>query len=112
MCLQAFVLLLKILNGMVINSGNWVVRVDSMLVVEALAVKKACEMCVDLGWSKVIVESDCKILVDAINNNHSSFEWKCSALVEGVLSLATECEDICFVHVNCLANKAANWMDS
>ena len=50
-----------IMACMVINGGNWAVRTDSVLITEVVAIKKACELCVNLGWSKVIVESDCKV---------------------------------------------------
>lgn len=53
-------------NGMVINCGNWAVRIDSVLMTEAHAIKKTCELCVNLSLSKVIVEYDCKVLVDVL----------------------------------------------
>ena len=33
-------------------------------------------MAVEKGWSNVILESDCKVVVDEWNENQSKLEWE------------------------------------
>ena len=109
----AFAVLARDERGKV--QGLWFERAhfNSMLEAEAKAIFNACAVVKDKNYYKIIIESDCKILVDAIMG-YVSCPWNVSAKVEDVKLFL---EDFPHVSVpwisrlgNLVAHESAQWM--
>lgn len=63
---------------------------SSALATEAWALRIACGMAVDLNLSSAVFESDCKELVDCINNKINRPPWEIKAMVEDIKQWAQQ----------------------
>lgn len=70
--------------------------VSSAILVEAMAILKACELSVLYGWEKVVVESYDKLLVEVLNGNGDKCDWRCSTVIENIFVLANYMLDLSF----------------
>ena len=60
----------------------------SAFMTEALALKRALLLAIDLGHDKVIFETDCLLLKDCVAlNKPESHEWKCRSIVQEIINL-------------------------
>lgn len=91
------------------RSGRIVV--SSALVTEAWALRIASGMAVDMGISKAIFESDCRAVIDCINNKGEQNLWEISALVADMKEWATN-KDWTFTWAGRERNTAAHWIAS
>lgn len=59
-----------------------------LVIAEALALKKACEFCVDLGMAQVIFEGDCQVVVRDVNSKDDSLTSYGSVITDIRIMLA------------------------
>ncbi|KAI8571590.1 hypothetical protein RHMOL_Rhmol01G0131800 [Rhododendron molle] len=68
-------------------------------------------MASDLGFSVVTFESDCKILINCINEPKSSCPWEIAALIDDIKSWASS-RQLSFVWCCQEQNRSAHWLAS
>ncbi|KAF7842396.1 reverse transcriptase [Senna tora] len=96
--------------GRVVDGCSASCYASSSFMCEALAVRKALLWASDLNIVDLVVESDCKALVDAVNSLAVSPDWHCAAIVDDIRSLRTSLR---WVHVSWVPrelNLAADWL--
>ena len=60
----------------------------SAFMTEALALKRALLLAIDLGHDKVIFETDCLLLLNCVaQNKPESYEWQCRSIVQEIITL-------------------------
>lgn len=83
---------------------------SSPLMVEATTVKKGLQMALDLEMMNVIVESDCLLLVNVINQSAKLPDWQCDVILEDINQLKSKFVE-CFIQwISRIANMAADWL--
>ncbi|XP_058216651.1 uncharacterized protein LOC131327506 [Rhododendron vialii] len=85
------------------------VKVSSALAIEAWALRIACGLAMEYNFPSVILESDCKILIEMISGSSSLGCWEIQAIVEDIKSWARD-RQWPFVCGNRSKNKAAHWI--
>ncbi|KAF7822290.1 reverse transcriptase [Senna tora] len=97
-------------KGNMICGRNMRVNAFSVNVAEALALREALKTGLSLQLCNFSVESDCKCLVEAVNNKDVSWDWSCSELVKEILLLCGQLKWPPVNHIGRNANKAADWI--
>uniref|UniRef100_A0A2N9HDI6 RNase H type-1 domain-containing protein n=1 Tax=Fagus sylvatica TaxID=28930 RepID=A0A2N9HDI6_FAGSY len=75
---------------------------------EAAAILWALQLALLENYSKVVVESDSKVCIDAIIGSPSEVNWKIAAIIANVISLSLNFVSVCFVWVKRSANGTAH----
>lgn len=83
--------------------------VYSALPIEAWALRIACVVAKERNLSEVLFESDCKELINCINNSPEQCPWENAAVVEDIKTWAAS-EQWSFVWCNREKNRAAHWV--
>jgi len=93
---------------------------QTIKLMEGLAILYAFEWAYDLGWCKVICESDSQILINLqIERKVSDVSWQVAMVVQQILQISSMMEMVSFVHIlrewnraaNCLAKWASKHID-
>lgn len=95
------------------EQGQWVAgftrkigRANSFIA-EAWALRDGLVLCKQMNWTKVIVELDAKVLVDALNNR-GSHTTMISPLIEDCRFLASQIPQLVISHIYREANSCAD----
>ncbi|GMI74877.1 hypothetical protein like AT4G29090 [Hibiscus trionum] len=97
------------------NSSSFVYGVSvpcwapSAAAAEAFAIKLGLTTASHLAFSKIIIETDNKVVVNRLKTGVSS-DWATSAIEECIKSLAKEFESCCFSFVSRSCNQLADWL--
>lgn len=97
-------------EGKVIDGFHDTIFSCSPLWVEACALLRACSMAGSLDARHVIFESDCKVLVDAINTKSEGVDWRCDALIGDISAIVRSKSNWKVTWIPRLANLAADWV--
>ena len=81
---------------------------------EAIAILYAVKISCDLGWRRLICESDSQVVIHLLNQEHSKVvSWKLALIVDKIHHLSTSLESISFTHFprewNSVADCLAKW---
>lgn len=82
---------------------------SSALVTEPWALCIACAMALDMGVSKAISESDCRVAIDCINSKIDHDPWEIAALVADIKKWAVQ-KEWTFKWAGREQNAAAHWI--
>lgn len=93
-----------------IDYASVAVHSSSAVVAEATAVKRALQMAIDMGVSKIMVESDCQVLINTLELKKPSSDWRCDAVLNDICGLRSSLPDCRFFWVRRHANLAADWL--
>ena len=95
-------------NGEVMASMSQLVQLPiTVSQVEAMAARKATEFALEIGFDKIILEGDSKIVYKDLMNNGSSLALH-GHLIQDVKVLVPLFSSICFSHVSQTGNQAAH----
>jgi len=83
---------------------------SSALMSEALAMRLSCNVIRNRGRNKIIIETDCKVLLDAIQKRIEILDWRCSSILYDISQLSADIQSITFPCIACSGNKAADWV--
>ncbi|KAF7814503.1 reverse transcriptase [Senna tora] len=97
-------------SGGVLDGCAALVDANSAFMSEALAVRKALEMAVSLGFCNLMVESDCLNLIRSLNGDTSCGLWDCSAILDDILSLKASLGNVSFGWIPRSYNLVADWL--
>lgn len=98
--------------GNLLESSCAAVSASSAFMAEALALKKAMHMSLDMNLQLVTFESDCENLVRLVNKVGMTVDWRCEAVIDDI-SLLLQDLPLCKVSwVRRNANKVADWLAS
>lgn len=76
---------------------------------EGWAILHALERAFELGWRRVICESDSQVLVNLLNKGRmSDVNWQLAVLVQQILQIGNLMEKVSFVHIPREWNRAAD----
>lgn len=84
-------------DGMVLDGFCGPCRASSALMVEALAMRKALGMVRRSGFDNVLLESDCRELLLAVEGGRCDVDWRCSVIVNDIMCMCFcfSCEERC-----------------
>ncbi|KAJ1418531.1 Ribonuclease H-like superfamily [Sesbania bispinosa] len=71
---SSFVVLVRDANGSLLTGLAGKINASSPLVAEALGLRQAMNLAINMGWERVIFESDCLVLIDACRSGVSKAE--------------------------------------
>ena len=80
--------------------------------VEAKAIYDASLFAASCVCEPVIIESDCKIVIDAISSDASFLPWDDSGMVEAIRDVANKSSSISYSFIYREANTIAHWVAS
>lgn len=75
----------------------------------AWALRKACLMAADSGFSDMVFEFDCAELVDCVNNRKVG-AWECDVICKGICSLLDAFPSATVNCISRVSNMAADWL--
>ena len=71
--------------------------------VKAKAIFNACAIAKDQNYIKILIESDCEVIIDAILR-YSNYPWSMFTLVEDIKLLLGDFPHVSILWINCLGN--------
>ncbi|CAB4270558.1 unnamed protein product [Prunus armeniaca] len=96
------------------SSGEWCGGLASpLLCVSSLSAEAAAALCAlhlakNRGYLKVILETDCKVLIDGITGNHGNNSWPILPLIDEIHVVVSSFEEVTWSWVPRSANRAAH----
>ncbi|KAF7808680.1 reverse transcriptase [Senna tora] len=75
-----------------------------------LALREALKTGLSLQLCNFFIESDCRCLVEAVNNKDVCWDWSCSELLKEIFLLCGQLNWPPVNHIGRNANKAADWI--
>ena len=103
--------------GCIINddTGKWVAQKAMSIpptsnnLAELEALDKGLQLCIDLGLSRVIIEGDSQIILNAVRKRVTP-NWVVNSKLSEVLMLLDRIEDIQIRHIFQEGNQKADWL--
>ncbi|KAF7820595.1 reverse transcriptase [Senna tora] len=96
--------------GLVLEGCCLACPASSSFMSEALALRKALQMARVLNFVSLVVDSDCKPLVDAVELLSSSPDWLCASILDDVLVLKKAFGSFLVRWIPRSQNLAADWL--
>lgn len=96
------------------SSGEWCGGLASpLLCVSSLSAEAAAALCAlhlarNKGYLRVIMEADCKVLIDCINGIHGNNSWAILPLIDEIHDVVSSFEEVTWSWVPRSANRAAH----
>ncbi|KAF7835348.1 reverse transcriptase [Senna tora] len=84
--------------------------VNSSLMCEAVAVREALQMAIVLHLSNMVIDSNCKSLIDAANSDVALPDWHCASVLDDIGALKSNLSRVPFCWIPRQCNLAANWL--
>ncbi|XP_035540282.1 uncharacterized protein LOC108983774 [Juglans regia] len=82
-------------------------EVDDPTTIELMALLRGLQLCVHLGFSKIVVESDCMLMVQELKDDQDSFSTNVN-LIKEAKSLLQHFQEVEIQHVHCMGNEVAH----
>ena len=81
---------------------------------EAITILYAMKNVCDLGWRRLICESDSQVVIRLLNQQHSEVvSWKLDLITDQIHNLSTSLESVSFTHIlrewNSVVDCLAKW---
>ncbi|WOL04793.1 hypothetical protein Cni_G13515 [Canna indica] len=96
-------------GGWCLEASSSFLEGDNALVLEAHAIREALLRAEILNLSQFVIESDCKVLVDALVSS-SAAPWRIHTLVADILLLQSRSNYTKFIFCRREGNKTADWV--
>ena len=76
---------------------------------EALAILVAVEHYCQLGWKRIIYETDSLVVVNLLNSqNFVHVDWHLALIIQQVIQLCNSLDFVSFMHIPCEWNRVAD----
>ncbi|KAF7835301.1 reverse transcriptase [Senna tora] len=93
--------------GSVVEGCCSPISVNSSLMCEAVVIREALQMAIVLHLSNIVIESDCKSLIDAGNSDVALPDWRCASVLDDIRALKFNLSRVPFCWIPCQCNLAA-----
>ena len=97
-------------EGKLVDGYYGKVKADSVLVVEAKAVKRGVKLAIEKNYHKVIVKMDSKIVHDEIVKEKMEINWRIWPLIRDIRRMLEQMEEKKVKIIRRNANRAADWV--
>lgn len=97
-------------DGKIVDGFCGSCSAGSRFMSEALALRLVVFMAKDLGCGRVILESDCLLLVKAVKDCVTNVQWDSSVILEDIIAALGANVQFSISFVGRMANRAVDWL--